>query len=126
MGMEKTTLLELIGVADTYTLSKTVVLHNIIHKLLWLCIKNITDDIWMILWLLSWKQSSLDLWPMWICSYGEEEVCPAIEIMIYSKSILTGGLYMPCTACERGGEDNSCANLSEIKLRILLPCTPKI
>ena len=123
MGRGKTTLLELIGVADAYTLSKTVVLHNVIHKLLLLCMENTADDIWTILWLLSWKQSSLDLWPMWICSRGEEEVCPAIEITVYSKSILTDGLHMPCT---RGGKDNSCANLSEIKLRVLLHCTPEI
>ncbi len=126
MDMGKTTLLELIGVADAYTLSKTVILHNIAHKLLSLCMEHTADDIWTILWLLAWKQSSLDLWPMWICSHGEEEVCPAIEIMVYSKSVLTGGLHMPCTACKRGGEDNSCSNLSKIKLRVLLHCSPKI
>ena len=53
MGMGKTTLLELIGVADAYTLSKTVILHNVIHKLLSLCMENTADDIWVILWLLS-------------------------------------------------------------------------
>ena len=120
MGMGKTTLLELIGIADANALSETVVLHDVIHKLLSLCMENAADDIWTILWLLAWKQSSLDLWPMWICSHGEEEVSPAIEIMVHSKGVLTGGLHMPCTACERGGEDNSCANLSEIELRILL------
>ena len=120
MGMGKTTLLELIGIADANALSETVVLHDVIHKLLSLCMENAADDIWTILWLLAWKQSSLDLWPMWICSHGEEEVSPAIEITVHSEGVLIGGLHMPCTACERGGEDNSCANLSEIELRILL------
>ena len=93
MSIEKTMLLELIGVADVYTLSKTVILHNIIHTLLSLCMENTADDIWIILWLLFWKQSSLDLWPMWICSHGQKEVNPTVEITIYSESILTGGLY---------------------------------
>ena len=52
MDMGKTTLLELVGVADAYTLSKTVVLHNVIHKLLSLCMENMADDIWTIFWLL--------------------------------------------------------------------------
>jgi len=89
MGMRKTTLLELIGVADAHTLSKTVILYNIAHKLLSLCMEHTADDIWTILWLLAWKQSSLDLWPMWICSHGEKVVSPAIEITVYSESVST-------------------------------------
>src|SRR6266540_2792378 len=123
MGMGKTTLLELIGLADAYTLSKTVILCNITHKLLSLCMENTANDIWTVLWLLAWKQSSLDLWPMWICSHGEEEVSPAVEIMVYSKSVLTGGLHMPGAACEGGRKDNPGANLSGIKLWILFCCS---
>ena len=126
MGMGKTTLLELVGVADAHTLSKTVILHNVIHKLLSLYMENMTDNIWTILWLLAWKQSSLDLWPMWICSHDEEEVSSAVEITVYSKSILTDGLYMPCTLCEREGKNYSGANLSKIKLRVLCYCSSEI
>ena len=126
MGMGKTMLLELIGVADAYTLSKTVILHNIAHKLLSFCMENRADNIRRILWLLAWKQSHLELWPMWICSHGEEEVCPAVEIMVYSKSVLTGGLHMPGAACEGGRKDNPGADLSEIKLWTLFCCSPEI
>ena len=113
-------LLELVGVADAHTLSKTVVLYIVIYKLLLLCMENIADDIWTILWLLAWKQSSFDLWPVWICSHSQEEVSSTVEIMVYSKSILAGGLHMFCTAYERGGKNYSGTDLSEIELWILL------
>src|SRR6266540_3873705 len=57
------------------------------------------------------------------CLCAEEEVSPAVEIMVYSKSVLTGGLHMPGAACEGGRKDNPGANLSGIKLWILFCCS---
>src|SRR6266511_1739025 len=99
--MRKSTFLKLIGVAEPNTLSKTVILGYVSHKLISFGMENMGDNIWPILWLLSWKQSSFNLWPTWICSHSEEEVCSAVKVTVDSKCILTGSLHMPCASSER-------------------------
>jgi hypothetical protein len=126
VGMRKPPLLKLIRVAEAHTLSKTVIDHDVPHKLLSLCMENPANNIRTIFWPLAWEQSSLNLWPMRICSHGKEKVCATVEVTVDSESILTGGLHVSCAASERRGEDDPGADLSEVQLWILLNRRPEI
>jgi hypothetical protein len=73
MGMRKVSLLKLIGSDKPLALSKSTTF-DVSQEFLPLGMEDTVDKIWTVLWLLSRKQSILDLWPMGVCSHGDKKV----------------------------------------------------
>ena len=71
--MWKAHLLILIGVQPGPHLTKDTFLYEL-HLLLVLLTEDAGNEVWLVLWLLCWKQIVNDLWPLWVASQSDKKV----------------------------------------------------